>query len=138
MSLEHIIDKILGDARAEAERIEADSRAKAESVREGARQEAVQLAAEIVAEAERQGKLEAGRIVTQARLERRIEILAAKKDLVTEVLRGAFEREDLRRTPLTKKIILKGSEKEESFNPEKLVEELRPRLENSIAELLKI
>jgi len=138
MSLEHIIDKIAGDARAEAEKIVADSRAKAESVREDARREAARLSAEILAEAELQGKIEAGRIVTQARLEKRIELLTAKQDLITEVLRRVFEREDLRRTPLKKKIILKGSQKEEIFNPEKLAEELRPRLENSIAELLKI
>jgi len=55
-----------------------------------------------------------------------------------EVLERAFRSESLEKKGMKKKIILKDGEREESFDQEKLKEELRPKLENYIVEVLKI
>ena len=79
MSLEKILNTIIEGAQAEAVVIVKESQSKAEGIKEAARQEAVGLAQAIQAEEERQGRLEASRLITQARLEGKINILSTKK-----------------------------------------------------------
>jgi vacuolar-type H+-ATPase subunit H len=138
MSLEKIVDKILDDARAEAERTRAESLRKAADIREEAKRQAGELAGALLREAEREARLEAGRIVTQARLEGRIGLLAAKKSLITEVLEKALGAAPVRGRSLTRTVILKDGEREEPFDRAKLLDEVRPGLENLIADILKI
>ncbi len=138
MSLEKILKKILDDAQAEAEKIIHESHEKAGEIKEKARTEASELVEVLVKEAERQGQLEASRLVTQVRLEKKINILSRKKELINEVLERAFRKENLEKKGLKRKIIMKEGEKEEPYDEEKLKEELRSRLENEILEVLKI
>jgi len=138
MSLENILKKIINDAQAEADRIILESQKKAAEIKEKARKEASDLAEALVKEAERQGHLEASRIITQARLEKKINILSRKKGLIEEVLEKAFQRGARGKKELKRKIIMKEGEREESYDEEKLKEELRSMLENEILEALKI
>ena len=138
MSLEKIVDKILDDARAEADRARAESLRKSEDIREEAKRQAGELAGVLLREAERGARLEAGRIVTQARLEGRIELLVAKRSLITEVLEKALAAAPVRSRSLTRRVILKDGEREEPFDRAKLLDEVRPGLENLIADILKI
>ena len=138
MSLEKIVDKILDDARAEAERTRAESLRKAADIREEIRRQAGELAGALLREAEREARLEAGRIVTQARLEGKIEFLTARKSLIAEVLERALAAASIRDRSLVRRVILKDGEREEPFDREKLVDEVRPGLENLIAGILKI
>jgi len=138
MSLEKIVKKIGDDAQAEEARITLESQKKAEEIKEAAKKEASELAQVLVREVERQANLEASRIITQARLEKRIKVLSCKKELINEVLERAFQKEGVDKKELRRKIILKDGEKEESFDEEKLKAELYPKLENYIAQLLKI
>jgi vacuolar-type H+-ATPase subunit H len=138
MSLEKILDKILEEARIEAEKILLESRQKAEEITQNARKEGELQANAIIEQAERQGNLEASRLVTQARLEKRIKILSCKKDLIDEVLEKAFDKQKGDQIGLKRKIIRKDGEHEEVVDREKLKQELRPKLEKAIAEVLKI
>ena len=138
MSLEKIVDKILDDARAEADLTRAESLRKAEDIREEAKRQAEELAGALLREAEREARLEAGRIVTQARLEGRIELLTAKKCLITEVLERALAASPVRGRSLTRRVILKDGEREEPFDRAMLLDEVRPGLESLIADILKI
>ena len=138
MSLEKILQRIEKDAQLESRRIILENEKKAKQIKENARKEASELAKTLLKEAEREAQLEASRLITQARLERKINLLARKKDLIEEVLDRAFRSESLEKKGLKKKIILKDGEREESFDQEKLKEELRPALENYIVEVLKI
>lgn len=138
MSLEKIVERILADAQAEADRIIKESRLKADEIREKARKQGEEHAQALIEEVERQGKLEANRLLTQARLEKRIKILTCKKELIDEVLDKAFQKERFEEKGLKQKIIMKDGEKEVFFDQEKLKQELRPRLENLIVEVLKI
>ena len=138
MSLEKIVDKILDDARAEAERTRAESLRKAADIREEARRQAGELAGARLQEAARGARLEAGRIVTQARLEGRIELLVAKKSLITEVLEKALAAASIRDRSLVRRVILKDGERDEPFDRDKLLDEVRPGLENLIADILKL
>lgn len=138
MSLEKIINKILDDAHSEAQVIVEESKAKAEEIKTAARQDAQGQAERLIAEYQKQGKLEASRIVTQARLERQISSLACKKELIAEVINKAFQQEKISKEMLKRKIVLKDGEKEEYFSEDNLKEELRPHLEGFIAEVLKI
>jgi predicted ABC-class ATPase len=138
MSLDIIIAKVLGDARAEAGRILEEYRLKAEGLLQ-AEQRLGEIQAETVRrEAGNEAALEAGRIVTQARLERRIELLAARKALVDEAIGQALTKERFRDRALSKTIVSRDGETEEPFERAKLLEEIRPGLENTIAEILKI
>jgi len=138
MSLEKIVDKILDDARAEADLTRAESLRKAEDIREEAKRQAEELAGALLREAEREARLEAGRIVTQSRLEGRIELLTAKKRLITEVLERAMAAAPVRDRSLTRMVILKDGEREEPFDRAMLLDEVRPGLESLIADILKI
>jgi V/A-type H+-transporting ATPase subunit E len=138
MSLEKIVDKILDDARAEADLARVESLRKAEDIREEAKRQAEELAGALLREAEREARLEAGRIVTQARLEGRIELLTAKKRLINEVLEKALAGAPVRDRSLTRMVILKDGEREEPFDRAMLLDEVRPGLESLIADILKI
>ena len=138
MSLEKILKKITDDARSEAEKIILENKQKAKEIEENAREEASKLAEELVREAERKARLEAGRLVTQARLEKKINILSGKRDLIEEVLGKAFRKSIEGTKGLKRKIILKQGEREEPYDEERLKEELRSKLENEIMEALNI
>ncbi len=138
MSLEKIIDKILQDAQKEADGIIAENQKKADEIKKAALKEAEVLAESLFKEEERQGELEASRILTQARLEGKVKILSYKKALIDEVLEKAFQKQDLDQSVLRRKVILKDGEKEESFDKEKLKNEIRPKLESYIAKVLGI
>jgi len=138
MSLEKILKKINDDAQAEAKRIILENQKKAKEIKENARKEASELVEALQKEAEREAHLEASSLITQARLERKIKLLTRKKEQIEEVLERAFRSESLEKKGMKKKIILKDGEREESFDQEKLKEELRPKLENYIVEVLKI
>ncbi len=138
MSLDIIIAKVLDDARAEAGRILAEHRVKAEALLQAERRLSESRAADLRREAGNEAALEAGRIVTQARLERRIELLIARKALIDEILERAFANKALRDRPLSKTIVSRHGETEEPFERARLLDEIRPGLENAIAEILKI
>ncbi len=138
MSLEKILEKIIDDAQTEADKIILESKKKAAENKEKARKEASDLAEALVKEAERQGHLEASRIITQARLEKKINTLSRKKELIEEVLEKAFQIGAKGKEGLKRKIITKEGESEEPYDDDKLKEELRSKLENEILEALKI
>lgn len=138
MSLEKILKKIIDDAQVEADKIILESQKKAEEIKEKGRKKASDLAEALVKEAERQGHLEASRIITKARLEKKINTLSRKKELIEEVLEKAFQRGAKGKERLKRKIIMKEGESEEPYDEEKLKEELRSKLENEILEALKI
>jgi len=138
MSLEKILNTIIEDAQAKAVAIVKESQQKAEEIKEAARQEAEELAQAIHAEEERQGRLDASRIITQARLEGKIDILATKKEIIDDVLAEALNRERVGIKKLKKQIILKREEREEAFDENRLLDEMRPQLEKFINDALKL
>ena len=138
MSLEKIVEKILKDAKEEADSIIQESLQKAEGIKENARKQGEEQARALLEEAERQAKHDAGRIVTQARLEERIKILSFKKNLIDETLNKVFRKQDMKDERLRRKVVMKDGEKEESLELEELKQQLRPKLEKEIAEVLKI
>jgi len=138
MSLEKIQEKILQDAQAEADSIILDSKKKTEEIKDTAQKEASGLAAALLDEAERKAQLESSRIISQARMEKRIKILSRKKEIIDEILDKALLKADFKEDELKKKIVFKEGEREETYNREKLLEELRPKVENYILEVLKL
>ena len=138
MSLENILQKISEDAQAEVDKIIAESKAKAEAIKNMAHKEALSQSEALLLEEERKGKLEASRIVTQARLQKKLDILACKKDLIDEVLAKAFQKEHLDESSLKRKIILKDGEHEEPYDERKMMDEIRPQLEKYICEVLDL
>ena len=138
MSLETIIEKIRSDAREEVDRIVEDHRVKARAIKEDADKAVVAQAADILKDAEREGRLEGGRILTRARLDRQIALLEARQSLVTEVMDKAFSGKLPKEGKLKRKIILKDGVREEEFSRDRLMGEMRPNLENEIVEILEI
>jgi vacuolar-type H+-ATPase subunit E/Vma4 len=138
MSLEKIVEKILKDAQAEADRIVRESLQKAEEMKEKARVEGEERARALLEEVERQAMHDASRIVTQARLEEKLKLLSCKKILIDETLDKVFQKQDLKREKLKRTVVMKDGEKEESLDLEELKHQLRPRLEKEITEVLKI
>lgn len=138
MSLETIIEKILSDARSEADGIVDDHRAQARAIKEEAEQAAAAQAADILKDAEREGRLEGGRILTRARLDRQIALLEVRQSLITEVMEKAFAGKLPKEGTLKRTVVLKDGVREEEFGRDRLMEELRPNLENEIAEILEI
>jgi vacuolar-type H+-ATPase subunit H len=138
MSLEKILDKILEEAQKEARDIVSESRQKAEEIKHNAQKRGEMQAKTLFAQVEREGHLEASRMVTQARLEKRIRILRCKKDLIDQVLDKAFQELEGGKIGVKRKIVRKEGDAEEFLDREKLMKEVRPKLEKHIAEVLKI
>lgn len=138
MSLEKILNTIIEDAQAEAVDIIKESQSKAEEIKEMAHQEALELAQALSNEEERQGHLEANRLVTQARLAGRINILSTKKELIEDVLANALDKERNRIERLKRQVIMKEGEREEAFDESMLLDEIRPQLEKFINDILKL
>lgn len=138
MSLEKILNTIIGDAQTEAVAIVKESQSKAEEIKETARKEALELAEALHADEERQGRLEASRLITQARLEGRIDILSNKKEIIEDVLAKALDKERSSIEKLKRQIIMKEGEREEAFDESRLLDEIRPQLEKFINDALKL
>jgi len=138
MSLETIIEKIRSDAGAEVEKILEDHRAKAQAVKEEAEKAAAAQTAGILKDAEREGRLEGGRILTRARLDRQLALLEARQSLVTEVMDKAFAGKLPKEGKLKRTVVLKDGVREEEFSRDRLMGEMRPNLENEIVEILEI
>lgn len=138
MSLEKILNTIIEDAQAEAVSIVKESQSKAEEIKRAAGQEAEELASALQVEEERLGRLEASRLITQARLQGKLDILSTKKEIIEDVLAKAMKRERDGIKKLKRQIILKGGEKEESLEERKLLEQIRPQMEKFISEALKL
>ncbi len=138
MSLENIIEKIIAEAKAEADRIVRESEDKAAAVRVQAEKEAAERASVFLKEAEREASLQGNQIMAQARLEKKIALLRQKRDLLDEVIRKAFSRAAPGEIALKRSVVGKDGTREEPFDRDRLIEELRPRLEREILEALKI
>jgi len=138
MSLEKILNTIIEDAQAEAVAIVKESQSKAEEIKETAHKEALELAEALHADEERQGRLEASRLITQARLEGRIDILSNKKEIIEDVLAKALDKERSSIEKLKRQIIMKEGEREEAFDESRLLDEIRPQLEKFINDALKL
>lgn len=138
MSLEKILNTIIEYAQAEAVAIVKESQSKAEEIKETVRKEALELAEALHAEEERQGRLEASRLITQARLEGRIDILSTKKEIIEDVLAKALDKERSSIEKLKRQIIMKEGEREEAFDESRLLDEIRPQLEKFINDALKL
>jgi vacuolar-type H+-ATPase subunit H len=138
MSLENILKKIAADAQEQRDRITAEAQSKAAEIRASAEEEGRQQAERFLKEAVREAELEGHRLVTQARLQHKLDTLALKRELVDEVLEKAFRAQDRENLSLKRTVVLKEGEREEEFDESQLLDELRPQLEDYIAGLLKI
>jgi vacuolar-type H+-ATPase subunit H len=138
MSLEKILKKIGDDSQEEADLIIQESLKKADQILETAKTEGTNLAESFIQENQRQSQLEASRLVTQARLEQKINILTCKKELINLVFEKAFQNEMSERKEIKRIVVEKDGEREELFDEQQLRSELRPRLEKVIASALKL
>jgi vacuolar-type H+-ATPase subunit H len=138
MGLEHIVEKIIAEGKAEAEKIVQESLKKAADIQTEAEKEAAEKAAAYLKEIEREASLQANQIMAQARLEKKISLLRQKRALLDEVLRKAFSQMAPDEIRIKRQVVVKDGTREEPFDADRLLEELRPRLERDILEALKI
>jgi vacuolar-type H+-ATPase subunit E/Vma4 len=136
MSLETIIEKIISEAEAEAARLRQEAQERAEQIVSTGCQQAEKRAAALQHQAEQEGQLEALRILSQARLEKRLTLLQARRKWVERVLDKAVEAVGLSGRPLQRTIITHEGRSQEELTPEELKEDLRLRYEKMILEIL--
>ena len=138
MSLEKILKKIGEDSQKEADLIIQESRKKADMIIEAAKKEGTSLAESLIRENQRKSQLEASRLVTQARLEQKIDILTCKKELIHSVFENAFQKKVSERKDIKRTVVEKDGESEEFFEEQQLRNELLSQLEKVIAIALKL
>jgi len=92
MSVEKIVEKIITDAKAEAERILEEARREAERIREQAKQEALAAQQTILREAEAEAQRRRRMHLSLAQLEARNRILAARRQALDGVFAEAAKR----------------------------------------------
>jgi vacuolar-type H+-ATPase subunit H len=138
MSLESILQKIRSEAQAERDRILDESRERAEKLKADAALELESQVDQLLRDAEQASELEAHRLVTQARLRKKLRLLELKKSLVDDVLEKAFELQTADAPQLMRQIVRKDGITEEPLDQAALRQELRPQLESYIASLLKL
>jgi vacuolar-type H+-ATPase subunit H len=138
MGLDDILKKINSQGEAEVHQIIEQNQEKAQQIRIHAEKEASKEAEEYLINQERQAEMEATRIMTQARLDKKIKILYCKKELIDQVLEDAFTQALKGRQALEKRVIMKDGEKQSPLHKEKIKDEIRPLIEGQIAEDLKL
>lgn len=89
MSLEKLLEKIKNDAREESRRIMAEAEEEAARVRKEAEEEARKESEAIARSFHTRAENERLKIISQARMEARIDLLTAKEQLLEEVFREA-------------------------------------------------
>lgn len=92
MSLEHILDKIIADAKAEAAGIEGKGTEEAERIRAAGEAQAKEVRERLIDRARQEAEERAARLLTLARLEARNIRLAAKQDAIDEAFAAALTR----------------------------------------------
>jgi len=138
MGLDDILKKISSQGDAEAYQIIDESRNKAEQIKTNAEQEALKEARAYLSEEQRRAEMEATRILTQARLDKRMKILFFKREVINKVMDEAFEQALKGEQTLKKKVIMREGEKQSVLDGEKVKDELRSLIEGLIAEDLKL
>ncbi len=138
MGLDDILKKISSQGEAEAHQIIDESRNKAEQIKTDAEQEGFKEAEAYLSEEQRRAEMEATRILTQARLDKRMKILVFKKEIINKVMEEAFEQALKGEQVLKKQVIMKDGEKQSELDREEMKEELRPEIEGLIAGDLKL
>jgi len=138
MGLDDILKKISSQGEAEARQVIDESRNKAEQIKAHAELEAFKEADIYLAEEKHRAEMEATRIRTQARLDKRMKILVFKKEIINKVMDEAFDQALKGEKALQIQVIMKDGEKQSVLDREKIKDELRPVIEGLIAEDLKL
>ncbi len=102
MAVDEIVDKIISDAKKKAQRIKQEAKREARKILLEAEREAEELKKNYIVQAKKNTTAEAGRILTQARLENRKMLLSVKQQLIGEAFQLVEERLD--KLPSNKKL----------------------------------
>jgi vacuolar-type H+-ATPase subunit E/Vma4 len=138
MGLQEILKKISSQGEDEAHKILEESREKAQQIKKNAEKEASHQAEEYLNKEKRRAEMEATRIMTQARLDKKMKILFCKKEIINQVLDEAFDQALKGKKDLKKKVVTKDGEKQSLLDIKRIKDDLRPELEAQIAEDLKL
>jgi V/A-type H+/Na+-transporting ATPase subunit E len=138
MGLDDILKKISSQAESEAHKIVEESKQKARQIKKNAEMEASKQAEEYLLLEKRRAEMEATRIMTQARLDKKMKILFAKKEIISQVLDEAFDQALKGKEDLKKTVVMKDGEKQSTLDKKRIKDELRPEMEGQIAEDLKL
>jgi len=138
MGLDEILKKISSQSESEASKIVEESREKAQKIKKTAKKEASEEAEEYLNDEKNRAEMEATRIMTQARLDKKMKVLFSKKEIIGQILDEAFELALKGKKGLEKKVIMKDGERQSALDKEKIKDEIRPDLEAKIAEDLKL
>lgn len=92
MSVDKIVEKIIGDAEAEARRIEAEASRKVEEIEERAAGEIRRVEEEAEKRAEVEAREQCRRLVSAAQLELRKGVLTEKQNLISQAFERALKR----------------------------------------------
>lgn len=138
MGVDNIISNIIKEAEEEAEKLRQNARATAEKLIITSREEAEKKAAKLRQQAEQEGQVEALRILSQARLEKKLALLAARRKWVDMVLNKASEEAGLQNQIIKRLIVTRQGLEEEKITEERFKEDLRLRYEKQILKLLGI
>jgi vacuolar-type H+-ATPase subunit E/Vma4 len=138
MGLDEILRKISSQSDSEVHKIVEESRKKAEQIKKDAQQEASEEAKKYLDNEKRRAEMEATRIMTQARLDKKMKILFSKKEIIGQVLDKAFDQALKGKKDLKKRVVMKDGEQQSALDMKRIKDEIRPDLEAYIAEELKL
>lgn len=138
MGLDEILKKISSQAESEAHKVVEESQEKARQIKKSAEMEASKQAEEYLLHEKRRAEMEATRIMTQARLDKKMKILFCKKEIISQVLDEAFDQALKGKKDLKKTVVMKDGEKQSVLDKKRIKDELRPEMEGQIAEDLKL
>ncbi|MFO7981381.1 MAG: hypothetical protein R6V00_11215 [Candidatus Aminicenantes bacterium] len=138
MGLDEILKKISSQGESEAHKVVEESQEKAKQIKKNAEMEASQEAEEYLLLEKRRAEMEATRIMTQARLDKKMKILFYKKEIISQILDEAFDQALKGKKGLKKTVVMKDGEKQSALDKKRIKDELRPEMEGQIAEDLKL
>ncbi|HZX09506.1 MAG TPA: hypothetical protein VFG01_01055 [Acidobacteriota bacterium] len=138
MGLDEILKKISSQAESEAHKVVEESQEKARQIKKNAEMEASKQAEEYLLHEKRRSEMEATRIMTQARLDKKMKILFCKKEIIGQILDEAFDQALKGRKGLKKTVVMKDGEKRSALDKKRIKDELRLGMEGKIAEDLKL
>lgn len=134
MSLETILSHIQNTAKIEADKIARQAKEETGKILQEARLQADKLYQELLANESSLYEKEKQKLIVQARLEGRKNLLAAKQELISDTFKKL--KSGISRTKLKKQQIVQDKIHEVSEDPDYYLDRVRPDYEADIAKIL--
>ena len=135
MQIEELIEAILKEAKQKAEKIKEQTQQEYQQILKDAHLQASRQAEALIKEKTEEFQQEKKGIVTQAILEKKRIVLAAKREIIEDIFRILLERIDTENLPLVKKVF-RDKVIGERLSKDEFIKNIKDKFEKELVKLI--